>query len=81
MRSGKGLYPSIIASYGVFENDGREKRITLETFGADELYVARDVFDQLTFSMDGSPENKIINLVDISKRAKYEFQTGKQYKE
>lgn len=81
LRSGENIYPAIIASFGLYEEDGKDKKITLETFEMDELYVARDVFDQLTFSMDGASDNKIINLADISKRAKYEYQTGKQYTE
>lgn len=79
LKAEKGGYPSIMASCGMYEDDGKDKEITLEVFGTDELCVARDVFDQLTFSMDGASEKKIINLADISKRAKYEYQTGKQY--
>ncbi len=77
----KGTYSAIMASFGLYEDNGKDMKITLEPFGADELYVARDVFDQLTFSMDGASNNKIINLAEISKRAKYEYQTGKQYTE
>ena len=54
---------------------------TLEIFGVDEKYVAEDVFNQLIFAIDGSSGNKVINLADISKRAKYEYRTGKRYTE
>ena len=79
LKAEKGGCPSIIASCGMYEDDGREKMIILEIFDVDELNVARDVFEQLTFSMGGEQNSKIINLADISKRAKYEYQTGKQY--
>jgi len=55
--------------------------LTLEIFGVDEKYVAEDVFNQLIFAIDGSSGNKVINLADISKRAKYEYRTGKRYTE
>ena len=64
----------ITASY----SDGE---LTLESFTPDEKYVAEDVFNQLIFAIDGSSGNKVINLADISKRAKYEYRTGKRYTE
>ena len=58
-----------------------DETIVLDSFSPDADLVAEDVFSQLLFAIDGASENKVINLADISKRAMYEFQTGKEYKE
>ena len=55
--------------------------IVLEEFESDEKFVAEDAFCQLSYRIDKAPNNTVINLADIVKRAKYEYRTGMQYKE
>ena len=70
---------SITASFGKYE-DGDEMKIELDVFKGDEINVAKDVYYQLIFAIDGAPnDKKIINLAEMSKRAKYEYHTGMKY--